>query len=108
MAACGAWVRVAATKPALMSMVAATTLLLCSVGNACHSDSPAAWSLPGTTSKTLNCGAGLQERETLARWRPARALGRVGALGCAKAVPPSHRLQTDSGAHQRTGSVGAA
>ena len=39
----------------------------------------------------LNCGAGLLERETLARRRPARALGRVGALGCAKPVPPSHR-----------------
>src|ERR1039458_10607789 len=24
----------------------------------------------------LNCGAGLQERETLARWRPARAIRR--------------------------------
>ena len=56
----------------------------------------------------LHCGAGLQERETLARRRPARALGWVGAPGCAKPVPPSHRAQTDSGAHQRIGRAGAA
>src|ERR1039458_479543 len=56
----------------------------------------------------LHCGAGLQERETLARRRPARALGRVGAFGCAETVPPRHRVQTDSGAHQRIGSAGAA
>jgi transposase-like protein len=56
----------------------------------------------------LNCGAGLQERETPARRRPTRALGRVGALGCAETVPPSHRVQTDPFAHQRIGSVGAA
>ena len=35
-----------------MSIAAASTLLLCSSGNARHSNSPAAWSLPGTTSKT--------------------------------------------------------
>src|ERR1022692_4372810 len=54
----------------------------------------------------LNCGAGLQERETLARWRPARGLGRVGALGCAKAVPASHRLQTGSNASSSLMSAG--
>ena len=32
----------------------------------------------------LDCRAGLQERETLARRRPARALGGVGAPGCAR------------------------
>ena len=56
----------------------------------------------------LHCRASLQKRETLARRRPARALGRIGAPGCAKTVPPSHRLQTDSGAPQRIGSAGAA
>ena len=55
----------------------------------------------------LDCGAGLQERETLARRRPAGALGGVGTLGRAEAVPPRHRIQTDSGAHQRIGSAGA-
>ena len=45
-----------------------------------------------------------QERETLARRRPARALGGVGALGGREAVPPHHRVQTDSSPHQRIGS----
>src|ERR1019366_6469285 len=55
----------------------------------------------------LDCRACLQERETLARWRPAGALGGVGAPGCGEAVSPSPGIQTDSGAHQRIGSSGA-
>ncbi len=54
----------------------------------------------------LDCGAGLQERETLAWRRPARALGRVGTPGCTKTVPKGHRTQTDSSAHQRIRSAG--
>ncbi len=55
----------------------------------------------------LDCGAGVQERETLAWRRPARALGRVGTLGRTKTVPKGHGTQTDSGAHQRIRSAGA-
>jgi hypothetical protein len=55
----------------------------------------------------LNCGAGLPERKTLARQRPAGALGGVGAAGRGEAVSPSPGIQTDPGPHQRIGSVGA-
>ena len=40
----------------------------------------------------LDCGAGLPQRKTVARRRPAGALGRVWTLGCAEAVPPHHRV----------------
>jgi len=49
-----------------------------------------------------------KERETLAWRRPARALGRVGTIGCRKTVPQGYRTQTDSGAHQRIRSSDAA
>jgi hypothetical protein len=55
----------------------------------------------------LNCGAGLSKRETLARRRPAGALGRVWTLGCTETVPPHHRVYTDPRAHQRIGNAGA-
>ena len=49
----------------------------------------------------------MQERETLAWRRPARALDRVGTPGCTKTVPKGNRTQTDSSAHQRITSAGA-
>jgi len=49
----------------------------------------------------------MQKRQTLAWRRPARALGRVGTLGCTKTVPKGHRTQADSSAHQRIRSAGA-
>jgi hypothetical protein len=45
------------------------------------------------------------------RWRrrrPARALGRVRAPGCASTIPQGHRTQTNTDAHQRTGGAGGA
>src|SRR5689334_2970513 len=55
----------------------------------------------------LDCGAGLSKRETLARRRPAGALGGVRTLGRTEAVPPHHRVQADPGAHQGIGNAGA-
>src|ERR1035437_6333136 len=56
----------------------------------------------------LDCRARLPERETLARRRPPGALGGIGAPGRGEAVSPGPGIQTDSGAHQRIGSSGAA
>jgi putative transposase len=55
----------------------------------------------------LDCGTGVSKRETLARRRPAGAVGGVGTLGGAEAVPSHHRVQTDPNPHQRIGSLGA-
>ena len=52
----------------------------------------------------LDRRAGLQERETLARRRSARALGGFGTPGGGEAVPSGHGVQTNSSPHQRTGS----
>src|ERR1035437_7476747 len=56
----------------------------------------------------LDCRARLPERETLARRRPAGALGGIGRPGRGEAVSPGPGIQTDSGAHQRMGSSGTA
>src|SRR6185436_18939 len=55
----------------------------------------------------LDCGASLPQCETVAQWRPAGALGRIGTLGCAETVPPHHRVQADTSTHQRVGNTGA-
>ena len=55
----------------------------------------------------FDCGGGLPQRETLARRRPAGAMGGVGTTRGAEAVPSHHRVQTNSGPHQRTGKSGA-
>jgi len=55
----------------------------------------------------LDRGSGLPKRETLARRRPAGALGGVGTLGGAEAIPPHYRVQTDSSPHQRIGNPGS-
>ena len=49
----------------------------------------------------------MSKRETLARRRPAGALGGVGTLGRTEAVPPHHRVQADPGAHQGIGNADA-
>ena len=55
----------------------------------------------------LDRRAGLPERETLARQRPAGALGGVGVVGRGEAVSPGPGIQANRDAHQRTGSVSA-
>jgi hypothetical protein len=37
---------------------------------------------------------------------PPIALGGIGALGCAKTIPPCHRVQTDTGTYRRIGVAG--
>ena len=54
--------------------------------------------------RVLDCRAGLQKRETLARRRQAGALGGLGPLDRREAVTLGHGLQTDSITHQGTGS----